>query len=522
MAKIKGIDISYYQENVDFKKVAQDGIKFAVLRQGYRNTIDSQFLKHVKGCKQNNIDIMVYHFIYTNRATPKQNAESTYQNLKKANLDPATTWIAADLEYDTWIKNGEKCTKEKCTRYTKEYLDTLKALGCKNLFIYTNIDYYENYYDWSQLKYPIWLADLNGEPNYPCVMQQYKKGPVKGINDKEVDLDWLFDETMLNKSANNIKNNKTLSTEQIIRKAASFMINIANDNSHGYSQDNRWGPDYDCSSLIITSYEQAGIPVKTNGATYTGNMKSVFLKCGFKDVTHLVNLNSGAGLQYGDVLLNEIHHTAMYIGNGQQVEASINEYGGAHGGKPGDQTGQEIKIRSYRNYPWNCVLRLTDNASLKTNNSPDAGVKQMQKMLIKLGYSCGADGADGYFGKNTKNALKNFQKDNNLEVDGIYGPKSKSKLTKLYNEAISSSTIKKEEKNNNIKIDYAKSFNKNIAKTYQTTANLRLRAGASTSKDIITTIPRGDKVTCYGYYTNDWYYVQYKTYVGFCSKNYLK
>ena len=35
-------------------------------------------------------------------------------------------------------------------------------------------------------------------------------------------------------------------------------------------------------------------------------------------------------------------------------------------------------------------------------------------------------------------------------------------------------------------------------------------------------MPKGNKVTCYGYYTKEWYYVQYKDFVGFCNKNYLK
>jgi len=118
--------------------------------------------------------------------------------------------------------------------------------------------------------------------------------------------------------------------------AISFMEKIANDNSHGYSQDNRWGPDYDCSSLTIYAWEQAGVPVKTNGATYTGNMYSVFKKCGFKDVTNTVNLTTGAGLMRADVLLNTVHHVAMYCGNGMEVEASINEKGGAHNSIPGD------------------------------------------------------------------------------------------------------------------------------------------------------------------------------------------
>ena len=47
----------------------------------------------------------------------------------------------------------------------------------------------------------------------------------------------------------------------------------------------------------------------------------------------------------------------MSIGNGQLVAASQNEFGGITGGQTGDQTGKEFLIRSYRNYPWNCILR---------------------------------------------------------------------------------------------------------------------------------------------------------------------
>ena len=143
-----------------------------------------------------------------------------------------------------------------------------------------------------------------------------------------------------------------------IQSAVDWAVGIASDSSHGYAQDNRWGPDYDCSSLVISAWEHAGVPVKTKGATYTGNMKKVFLACGFKDVTAQVNRASGAGLQTGDVLLHERNHTAMHIGNGQIVQASVNERGGITGGKTGDQTGGEIHVRSYYNYPWDCVLRL--------------------------------------------------------------------------------------------------------------------------------------------------------------------
>ena len=152
---------------------------------------------------------------------------------------------------------------------------------------------------------------------------------------------------------------KVSEVQQKKESAISWMENTANDNSHGYDQDNRWGPDYDCSSATIEAWEQAGVPVKTKGATYTGNMRPVFLKNGFEDITAKVNLATGEGLERSDVLLNEIYHVAMYCGNGKEVEASINEKGTAHGGRPGDQTGKEFLIRSYRNYPWTHVLRYT-------------------------------------------------------------------------------------------------------------------------------------------------------------------
>ena len=97
----------------------------------------------------------------------------------------------------------------------------------------------------------------------------------------------------------------------------------------------------------------------------------------------------------------------------------------------------------------------------------------MQTMLIKCGYSCGSAGADGDFGKDTEAALKKFQKVNGLAVDGIYGSKSKAKLTKLYKAATAS---KKEDSN------YAESFDKKIAKTYKTTAKLGLRKGPCKNK----------------------------------------
>lgn len=164
-----------------------------------------------------------------------------------------------------------------------------------------------------------------------------------------------------------------------IKKALDWLLAMAADNKHGYDQRYRWGEygDYDCSSAIITACEYAGIPLKTNGATYTGNMRSVALKIGFKDVIKTVSVSTGAGLLPGDILLNQAHHVAMYVGNGVIVHASINENGKATGGKPGDQTGKEFCTRSYYNKPWDSVLRYPETGKNDAVSGETITVKEL-------------------------------------------------------------------------------------------------------------------------------------------------
>lgn len=145
-----------------------------------------------------------------------------------------------------------------------------------------------------------------------------------------------------------------------IEKYVGYAIDLAVDNSHGYDQTNRNGPDYDCSSLVNYVVKKAGIPIK---ATYTGNMLDDYLFNGFF-IASDVNKETGEGLQIGDILLTHYNggsgHTAIYVGNGKLVHASGNEFGGVTGGKTGDQTGNEICITDYFNFPWMYVLRYAE------------------------------------------------------------------------------------------------------------------------------------------------------------------
>ena len=250
----------------------------------------------------------------------------------------------------------------------------------------------------------------------------------------------------------------------------------------------------DCSSLQNVAAVASGAPgvsYGSNGWT-TSSMLAALKAAGYKIITASAYLTSSAYCVRGAIYVKAGSHTVCGLSNGSKASDTLAKAGASSGG--GSSSGDGI-------------LRRGDTG---------AAVKDMQDGLIAKGYSCGPDGADGDFGANTEAALKSFQADHGLEVDGVYGPLSKAKL-----EGAGGSTGGKAEA--------AKSFDKSLAGTYTVntkTDPLVLRAGAGTSKKRLTSMPKGAKVQCYGYYTKvgsvKWLYVVHDGVTGFASAEYLK
>lgn len=125
-----------------------------------------------------------------------------------------------------------------------------------------------------------------------------------------------------------------------IYKAVQFMIDTAEDNTHGYDQKHRNGPDYDCSSLVGTALNVAGFNVSP--FSWTGNLEKQLIACGFVKCTK--------PWRAGDIHLKTGKHVCMSINANDIAQASINEKGKTTGGITGDQTGREIGIREYYEY----------------------------------------------------------------------------------------------------------------------------------------------------------------------------
>lgn len=209
-----------------------------------------------------------------------------------------------------------------------------------------------------------------------------------------------------------------------------YMIAIALDDSHGYSQINRDGnPDFDCSSLVGHALYKAGFNVNPNSTTR--NLYEQLKKCGFTSCNR--------PWKKGDIHLAVGHHVCVSSDSEHIVHASIDEKGTTKGRKAGDQTGKEICIRKYYipSYGWSYHLRYNEiskgSAGYSMNTlkrgSSNIDVSVFEILMKKLGFYTGS--IDTKYGAGCERACKNFQSKYGLSADGICGKNTWNKLFNL-------------------------------------------------------------------------------------------
>ena len=144
-------------------------------------------------------------------------------------------------------------------------------------------------------------------------------------------------------------------------KFVNEMLRLAHDNSYGYSQkppSGRWGPDFDCASIIYYAANKAGYPVGSGGdkVRFTGTMLKDFEEAGFQ-ILPFANVGI-SDLKIGDILLNLALHAEVYVGDDKTVGANSAENGGFVG-DAGDQTDHEIDEHPVLTFDkgWDWVLR---------------------------------------------------------------------------------------------------------------------------------------------------------------------
>ena len=122
MAEIKGIDVSRWNGNIDWKTVANYGMGFAILRITEKgNIVDSTFEPNYKGCIENKIPVGVYKYSYaTTIAQIKDEANVVIKTLNKRKLD-----------YPVFLDIEDKCQENLSDSLMMKMIEAFRAIIVK-------------------------------------------------------------------------------------------------------------------------------------------------------------------------------------------------------------------------------------------------------------------------------------------------------------------------------------------------------------------------------------------------------
>ena len=189
---LKGVDVSYHQGKINWKKVKNAGIQFAMLRAGYgKNNVDKQFHNNANGCRVNGIPFGVYWFSYAYTVEmARQEARYCVAAIDQYEIQYP---VCYDLEYDSISyarKHGVTIGKTLATKMAVAFCEEVQRLGYKGMN-YANLDYTRNMF--GTVPYDLWFARYNATPGRSdMAMWQYtSSGSVPGIAGK-VDMNYCY------------------------------------------------------------------------------------------------------------------------------------------------------------------------------------------------------------------------------------------------------------------------------------------------------------------------------------------
>lgn len=182
----KGIDVSTYQRNVDYKKLKASGIDFAIIRAGYGNALaypsqyDPMFESHYNAAKAAGLHIGAYWYVYANSVEGmKAEAKSFLKALKGKQFDYPVFFDIED-KVQKWL------TKSQMTAMVNAGCEILEKagywVGIYSFIAMLNAQFEKSICD----RYSLWVAQwdvqkctYNGSVN---IWQNTDKAYYNGFN----------------------------------------------------------------------------------------------------------------------------------------------------------------------------------------------------------------------------------------------------------------------------------------------------------------------------------------------------
>lgn len=205
-----GIDVSKWNEEIDWEKVKDAGIEYAIIRCGYRGAssgslvIDPNFTENIEGAIVADIPVGVYFF--TQAVTESEAVEEASMVIHLIEEYDVDYPVFLDSESAGGKGRADDLSVEQRTTVHDAFLQTIAAAGYET-GVYGSRNWLEKQLDMERLSdYNTWLAEYTEAPGYPeyyHIWQYTSKGTVPGISTRvDLNLCYMKIDTSVNHARN--------------------------------------------------------------------------------------------------------------------------------------------------------------------------------------------------------------------------------------------------------------------------------------------------------------------------------
>jgi len=190
-----GIDVSKWQETVDFKKVKEAGATFVMMRIGVQKTvkgeleIDEYYYRNIKNAKEAGLKVGVYLYsIATSREESIEHAKWVLEKLDGTKLD-----LPVVFDWESWSRwNSLELSFHDINEIADAFIETINNNGYEGM-LYSSKYYLERIWT-NKNNHPVWLAHYTSTTDYAgeyIMWQMTERGRIPGIKGN-VDINILY------------------------------------------------------------------------------------------------------------------------------------------------------------------------------------------------------------------------------------------------------------------------------------------------------------------------------------------
>ena len=299
----EGIDVSSWQQNIDFAAVRNAGIEIVYMKSSEGSSyIDSYFETNYRNAKANGLKVGFYHYV-TARTTEQARAQATFFAKVISGKEPDCK-LAMDFE------NFGNLSTTQVNEISRVFLETLENLTNKEVLIYSNAYSARTIFSSSLSNYPLWVANYgvsepgdNGKWSTWVGWQYTDTGKISGISGY-VDRDYFTDGVLLSNTTpipepETSNNNNSIENNIYTVKSGDTLSEIALEYGTTVSNILSLNPSITNPNLI---YPGQNIIINTSNSndsvmntTYTVKRGDTLSEIALKyntTVSNLVNLNN--------------------------------------------------------------------------------------------------------------------------------------------------------------------------------------------------------------------------------------